>query len=131
VVSVAGLLKNVQDLKFLWNNQKADFFIWTVCALATVIFGLVSCDMGRYLQGAYRFVQTAVLNEFHKEVSWFLSRQRENLFHFKNILEFITRIDWYLVVNVQKLYSASDETSLNIECTQCKKQKIFHECHPN
>jgi len=43
-----------------------------------------------------------------------LSPQRENLFHSKNILEFITRIDWYVVVNVQKLYFASDETSLNI-----------------
>jgi len=124
VVSVTGLLKNVQDLKLLWNNQKTDFFIWIVCALATVIFGLVGCDMGHYLQGAYSFVQTAVLDEFHKEVSWFLSHQREKLFHSKNILEFITRIDWYLVVNVQKLYFASDETSLNIERTQCKKKDL-------
>jgi len=52
VVSVTGLLKNVQDLKFLWKDQKKDFIIWIVCALATVIFGPVSYGSGVGIGGA-------------------------------------------------------------------------------
>jgi len=64
-----------------------------------------------YLQGAFRFAQTIVLDEFHEDV-WFLSPQRENIFHSKNILElFINGIDWYLFDDVQ-FYFRPIETSL-------------------
>jgi len=62
---------------------------------------------------------------------WFLSPQRENIFHSKKILElFINGIDWYLFDDVQ-FYFRPIETSLcGYKKHAMQKQTICEEGHP-